>query len=229
MLPYLLASVPAPRRGERPEVGAADVAATCRRFLSEPRARELADALGAEAEPDEPDEPDDRRGLGSPGSDGLGAVARAWADLSAQVDDAVVRARCARDHRDPAPHLRHPAGFRVDIVTAVAAAFETPHPSARERRLDDLRWRLADELAATSPAGFAALYARAVQLRLAWRREAWDADTGWRVLKASLRTVEDAASGRSAESADPSAASAESPGPRHGATLDTPERGDRDG
>ncbi|MDZ7706790.1 MAG: hypothetical protein U5J97_02640 [Trueperaceae bacterium] len=221
MLPYLLASVPAPRLGKRPEVGVADVAATCRRFLSEPRARELADALGAEGEPEEPD---DRSGVGD-----LGAVARAWADLSAQVDDAVVRVRCARDHRDPTPHLQHPAGFRVDIVTAVAAAFEAPHPSARERRLDDLRWRLADELAATSPAGFEALYARAVQLRLAWRREAWDADAGWRVLEASLRTVEDAASGPSAGTADPSAASVAAPGPRRGATLGAAEGGDGDG
>lgn len=194
MLPYLLASVPAPRRGERPEVGVAEVAATCRRFLSEARARELADALGADGEPgeagerDEPDEPDDRPG----------AVARAWADLAAQVDDAVVRMRCARDHRDPAPHLQHPAGFRVDIVAAVADAFDAPHPGARERRLDDLRWRLADELAARSPAGFEALYARAVQLRLAWRREAWDADAGWSVLEASLRAIEDAAAGGSA-------------------------------
>lgn len=198
MLPYLLASVPAPRRGERPEVGVADVAATCRRFLSEPRARELADALGADGEPDEPDE---RIGAG-PGagaSAGPGArpgpVARAWADLTAQVDDAVVRVRCARDHRDPAPYLEHPAGFRVDIVAAVDRAFDAPHPGSRERQLDDLRWRLADELAATSPFGFEALYARAVQLRLAWRHVAWDAEAGWRVLEASLRRIDDAAAG----------------------------------
>jgi len=190
MLPYLLASVPAPRRGQRPEVGVDEVAATCRRFLSEPRARELADALGADDEPDEPDERPGVRAEARPG-----AVARAWADLAAQVDDAVVRLRCARDHRDAAPYLQHPAGFRVDVAQAVAHAFEAPHPGVRERRLDDLRWRLADELAATSPAGFEALYARAVQLRLAWRRDAWDAEAGWRVLEAQLRRIEDAASG----------------------------------
>lgn len=229
MLPYLLASVPAPRRGERPEVGLAEVAATCRRFLSEPRARELADALGADGEPGEPgetDEPDDRpaagRGIGlAAGRDGrLGPVARAWADLAAQIDDAVVRARCARDHRDPSPYLQHPAGFRLDIAQAVDRAFEAPHPGVRERRLDDLRWRLADELAATSPAGFEALYARAVQLRLAWRRVAWDAEAGWSALEASLRRVEDAAAGNAAGNAA---------GPAPGATAGATERSARDG
>jgi len=190
MLPYLLASLPAPRLGQRPEVGIDDVAATCRRFLADPRARELAEALGAD---DELDEPDDRPGVRAEARPG--PVARAWADLAAQVDDAVVRLRCARDHRDAAPYLQHPAGFRVDVAQAVAHAFEAPHPGVRERRLDDLRWRLADELAATSPAGFEALYARAVQLRLAWRRDAWDAEAGWRVLEAQLRRIEDEASG----------------------------------
>lgn len=197
MLPYLLASVPAPRLGQRPEIGIGDVAATCRRFLSEPRARELADALGVD---DEPGEPDERPGAHTDLR--RGPVARAWADLAAQVDDAVVRVRCARDHRDPAPYLKHPDGFRVDVVQAVAYAFEAPHPGVRERRLDDLRWRLADELAATSPAGFEALYARAVQLRLAWRRTAWDADAGWRVLEAELRRIEDQASGSAGGGAD---------------------------
>lgn len=192
MVPYLLASVAAPRRGERPELGVADVAATFRRVLSAPRARELAAALGADGEADEPD---DRGGTGSGTEPGArpSPVARAWSDLSAQVDDAVVRARCAREGRDPAPYLKDPAGFRVDIVEAVAEAYDAPHPGVRERRLDDLRWRLADELAATSPVGFEALYARAVQLRLAWRRAAWDAEAGWRAVEASLAAFEDAA------------------------------------
>ena len=209
MLPYLLASVPAPRLGQRPEVGVDDVAATCRRFLSEPRARELADAMGADGEPDEPDE--------RPGAESRpGPVARAWADLAAQVDDAVVRVRCARGHLDPAPHLHHPTGFRVDVVQAVAHAFEAPHPGVRERRLDALRWRLADELAATSPAGFEALYARAVQLRLAWRRAAWDAEAGWRVLAAELRRIEDQASASTTGVAADTAAGADGGSARDG-------------
>ena len=215
MLPYLLASVPAPRLGQRPEVGVDDVAATCRRFLSEPRARELADALGADGEPGEPDEPDepDARPSAEPRP---GRVARAWADLAAQVDDAVVRVRCARGHLDPAPYLQHPTGFRVDVVQAVAHAFEAPHPGVRERRLDALRWRLADELAATSPAGFEALYARAVQLRLAWRRAAWDADAGWVVLEAELRRIEGQASGSTDGVASGTARGADGRGARDG-------------
>ena len=111
------------------------------------------------------------------------------------MSDEVVRSRCARTGQDPAPHLRDPAGVRVDVRAAVRAAFETPHPAARERALDALRWRLADELAKTEPLGDAALVARAVQLGIAWRWAAWDADAGWAALETNLRRFEAAASG----------------------------------
>ena len=116
---------------------------------------------------------------------------RRWADLAAQVDDAVVQRRCARDRRDPTPHLRNPAGFRVDVAEGVAAAFVLPDPGARERALDELRWRLAGELASPVPDGFGALLGRAVQLRLAWRWAHWDTEAGSSTLEALLRRIEE--------------------------------------
>ena len=67
----------------------------------------------------------------------------------------------------------------------------TPREMQPERALDELRWRLADELRVNDPDGFAALVARAVQLRLAWRRAGWDEDAGWRVLEAAQRRIEE--------------------------------------
>jgi hypothetical protein len=103
----------------------------------------------------------------------------------------VVQRRSARDRRDPAPYLRNPAGFRVDVAEAVTAAFALPDPGARERALDELRWRLADELGRSVPDGFGALLGRAVQLRLAWRWAGWDAEAGATELEALLRRIEE--------------------------------------
>jgi len=178
MLPYLLAGLPAPRLGATPPIEIDAFLDGCRRFLSEERTRELASAAG------------DAAGARS------SAAARTWAAWNDRLDDQIVRQRCARDRRDPRPYLRASDGLRLDLVEAVAEAFEAPHPGARERALDELRWRLADELAGTAPLGFEALYARAVQLGIAWRWARWDVDAGWAVLEGRLRRIEqDAAAG----------------------------------
>ncbi|NBC94949.1 MAG: hypothetical protein GVY27_01190 [Deinococcus-Thermus bacterium] len=187
MLPYLLASLPSPRLGETPETDPDAFLDTCGRFLGDDRAQELAAALGRDAAPS-------RAG-------GASAAARAWSELAAHVNDEIVRHRCARVGRDAAPHLQRPAGVRVDVRTGVREAFEAPNPAARERALDALRWRLADELAATEPLGAAALVARAVQLGIAWRWAGWDADAGWATLEAHLRRIEQDATGEASEAA----------------------------
>ncbi len=182
MIAYLLASLPFPRLDEPPALTPDAFLDACGRVLSAARFRELAHAFAAPVEPVD----EALRTDAAP----LGATARAWDERIAHVDDAIVRARCASTGRDPQAHLRNPAGYRVDVVEAVARAFENDDPGARERALDALRWRLADELAATEPAGFAALFARAVQVRLATRRADWSADAGWARLEAMLRRIE---------------------------------------
>jgi hypothetical protein len=198
MVAYLLASLPAPRLGQVPAVESATFLERSRSFVGEERARDLAWALGL----DDPTAVKVPPTATAPTADALPAVAappaeladdatRRWADLAAQIDDAVVQRRSARDRRDPAPYLRNPAGFRVDVAEAVAAAFALPDPGARERALDELRWRLADELGRSVPDGFGALLGRAVQLRLAWRWAGWDTEAGTTELEALLRRIEE--------------------------------------
>lgn len=182
MIAYLLASLPTPRLDDPPALTPEAFMEACGRILSDARTRELASAFAPPADPTE----DVARDVEPP----LGPTARAWGERAGHLEDAVVRARSARTGRDPEGHLRHPGGYRVDVVEGVARAFDAPDPGVRERALDALRWRLADELAATEPAGFAALFARAVQLRLAARRTAWSVDAGWAALEATLRHLE---------------------------------------
>jgi len=193
MIAYLLSSLPTPRLGDTPDVRLDDVLERCAGFVGDERTRDLAWLMGvspAEGRPDAgavatvPPGREARPPLSDPAT-------RAWAQFSDLVDDAIVLERCAKARVDPQPYLRRPAGFRVDVAEGVAAAFEQPHPGARERALDELRWRLADELRVNDPDGFAALVARAVQLRLAWRRAGWDEDAGWRVLEAAQRRIEE--------------------------------------
>lgn len=193
MIAYLLASLPTPRLSEPPTMAPETLVERSRGFVSEERWRDLAAAVVVEHDPQGVRlGTASQRAAGGGAADGAphDAAARAWRDLSDQIDDAVAIHRGARARRDPAPYLRHPSGYRVDLVEAVERAFEAQQPAARERALDELRWRLADELAASDPDGFAALHARAVQLRLAWRWAAWDTDAGWSVLEATLRELE---------------------------------------
>lgn len=181
MLPYLLASLPTPRLGDVPEHTVEAFLEACGRALDAPRRAALARAFGAAPAPGTARRPTIR------------PEERAWGELAARVDEAVVLARCARQKRDPEPFLRHLPGLRIDVQEAVARAFAAPHPGLRERLLDELRWRLVEELARSAPDGFAALFARAVQLRLAWRWATWDAEAGWRALELGLRVVDEAA------------------------------------
>lgn len=193
MIAYLLASLPTPRRTEPPAIELGTFVERCRGFVSEERWRDLEALLdpGAGSEVGVGTTTTGRAARADERRDrGYDHAASAWRDLSAQIDDAVAIQRGASARRDPAPYLQRPTGYRVDVVDAVEHAFATQHPGTRERVLDELRWRLADELAAREPDGFAALYARAVQLRLAWRWSRWDTEAGWTALEASLRELE---------------------------------------
>jgi hypothetical protein len=201
MVAYLLASLPTPRLGERPSITPQEFLEHCRGFVSEARWLDLATSLGlVTGSYGAGDEPAAAAPARSPAHERVEPVSaaeprddatRAWTDLAAQVDDAVMRARAARTQRDAAGVLRNPSGHRVDVAEAVTQAFALPHPGAREHALLELRWRLADELGRSEPDGFAALLGRAAQLRLAWRWSTWDDEAGRAALEAVLRRVED--------------------------------------
>ncbi len=190
MLAYLLASLPPARPTTRPEITPRAFLEACRGFVTPTRLRDLADVLRLPPEP----EPESAGASGPWDGHAAGPrrdrATRAWFDLEAQVDAAVARARSQRAKRDLRNVRRDVVGYRVDVVQSVAAAFALPHPGVRERALDALRWRLADEFAAADPDAFPALLARAVHLRLAWRHAGWDAEVGWAALEASMREIE---------------------------------------
>ena len=193
MIAYLLASLPTPRLTEPPEMDLDTFLERCQGFVSEERWHDLDELLASPSERGARASTASRERatrLGSRPDGSRDPVARRWRDLSDQIDDAVTMHRAADARRDPAPYLHHPSGYRVDLVEAVERAFAAQHPGARERALDELRWRLADELAAGERDGFAALYARAVHLRLAWRWTQWEAAAGWTALEANLRALE---------------------------------------
>jgi hypothetical protein len=211
VIAYLLASLPTPRLGAIPMTEPGGFLARCHGFVSDGRLHDLADVIGeplpaelAGPGPLDIEPPGAPSPLGgedrddearAPHAGGLpegrhDAATLAWWTLIAHVDDAVVHERARRARRDPRAALRGPPGFRFDIVEWVAQAFERPHPGARERALDELRWRLADELAVAHPGTFGALVAHAAQLRLAWRWARWNAEEGVNALEAALRRIE---------------------------------------
>ncbi|MBW6455256.1 MAG: hypothetical protein K0A98_05175 [Trueperaceae bacterium] len=195
MIAYLLASLPTPRLGDTPDVALDTVLERSAGFVGDDRARDLAWVLGVRPANERAGAGDDAVGEASPVKEPRPPLSDpatlAWAQFADLIDDAVVLERCARAKIDPQPYLRKPAGFRVDVSEGVAAAFGQPHPGAREHQLDELRWRLADELRVGDPDGFGALVARAVQLRLAWRRAGWNEEDGWRVLERAQRRIEE--------------------------------------
>jgi hypothetical protein len=177
MITYLLASLPTPQFGAAPITPPEALVLACGDLLAPAQLADLRSAAG----------------IAGGATDPHTAAGRAWADLEAQVVDAVTRERAERLRSDPAPELLRPQGYRADIRVRVAAAFAAADPAARERALLALRWSLADDLAAAAPDGFAALLARAAQTAIAARLAGWDAEAGWRAFEGMLTRWETSA------------------------------------
>jgi hypothetical protein len=172
---YLLASLPTLSLDEAPKVSRDDFLVLCERFVS---AEEQAD-LEAVFTPDDPDK--------APPNTPVAATWQAW---ETQWRNAIARQRAARRRLEASPYVRSHPGYRVDIPLAVAEAYTKETPLSRELALDELRWRLLDDLALQDPWGFAALYAYAVKLQLAWRWAGFSDDAGWVALEAALKQLE---------------------------------------
>lgn len=169
MFTYLLASLPTLKLTEAPNLSAEAFLASCERFVA---AAEQADLVAvfnpSEAPPNTP-------------------VAATWLAWETQWRNAVAQQRAARRRLEASPYLRSHPGYRVDIALRVAEAYARETPLARELALTELCWRLLDELALQDSWGFAALYAYAVKLRLAWRWAGLTDEAGWVALEAALQ------------------------------------------
>jgi hypothetical protein len=170
---YLLSTLPSPVLGDPPPMTLPALVAQCRPFLGD-------DELHALQEPE----------AAATGPGEAGSVARQWLDGERQLRNAVARKRATGWGVAVEPYLRDHTGFRVDIEDGVIRAFDAPNPLDRERALDELRWRLLDDLAGVVPWGFAALFAYARRLHLVDERAGRDTEEGRRVLRTTLEALE---------------------------------------
>jgi len=174
---FLAASLPRLALGEPPPISPAEFRDLCARHLA----------------------PLDRAALAQLLEDGPGPVrhpfVREWREADRLLRNATARQRAARRKTDPAPFLREPDAFDVRTERDVHEAFAVPDPLARERKLDAVRWRRADELAQWDPFSSRAVLAYALRLALAARWAGLDADAGRerasRVVHARPRTEEE--------------------------------------
>ena len=126
------------------------------------------------------------------GPDPFKAHAARWADLDAQLRNAVAAERARARGDDPAKWRRPVRGCSPYWANRVAAAFQETNPAARERLLDRVWWDAAGELVPpAAPLSAAAAFAYAIRLALVVRRRAASAEAGNAVfdrLAAAART-----------------------------------------
>jgi len=162
---YFLASLPSLSLDGPPPPSPARFAAACAHGLSSAERAHVTAALEGRAETS------------------LHPALQEWAARETQLRNAVARHRAARLRREREPGTRPHAGFDVCLERGVADVMGRPDPLERERALEELRWRIADDLARPDdPFGFAAVLRYALHLRMAWRWETMRPEEGERVL-----------------------------------------------
>ncbi len=166
---YLIASLPALEMEHAPALAPDAFAALCREHLA-PAEAEAAAALAEGRDSDHP-------------------YARAWRNTETLLRNAAARQRALRRGTDAALHQRPADGCDVRLERAVEEAFQAPDPLQRERRLDALRWRLAEELQGFDPLDARVVLAYALKLRLAVRWAARTPEAG----RAAAAALTDAA------------------------------------
>lgn len=165
---YLLASLPALDLENAPALTPDAFSQLCREQLG-PADAAAADALVEDRDADHP-------------------FVRAWRDRDTILRNAVARQRASRRNVDPALSHKPTVGCDLRIEHDVEAAFQSADPLVRERQLDRIRWRVADELQGPDPMTAQAVLAYAIKLRLACRWAALTPDAG-RAAAAALTDV----------------------------------------
>ena len=112
--------------------------------------------------------------------------AASWGARETQLRNAAVRLRAAKRQQDAGSFLRDHTGFDVGLEEGVEEAFNQPHPLARERALDQIRWQVLDELAGTDPFGSGAVLAYGVKLQIAERWADMDQAAGQAKVNAAI-------------------------------------------
>ncbi|MFO7535438.1 MAG: DUF2764 family protein [Kiritimatiellia bacterium] len=166
MNPYfLIASLPLLHLGQRPPISLPAFLQTAGEHLPPGNMAVLRDLLEAD-------------GRHSPDP-----FAREWFDRETELRNLSVRIRARHRGISPDGFLRPQKGNRVYLQTAVADAFQAPNPLDREKALDQIRWRMLDELAGLNPFGLETIYSYVLKLRLAWRWASFDPEKGAALLE----------------------------------------------
>lgn len=158
---YLLSSLPLLSFDTPPQLSRAKFAEMCRDQLSESDAAVVHALLyGGESEH---------------------SFVAAWRDQDAILRNAVARRRARGSGRDASRWLRATAGSDKRIEAGVEDAFQASDPLMKEKALDRLRWRLADELEGYDPLSIGVAFSYAVKLAIAARWTALDAARGQQI------------------------------------------------
>ena len=113
------------------------------------------------------------------GDDPFPAAAALWADLDAQLRNALAAARARARGGDPANGRRPVQGCSLYWAGRVDAAFQEKDPAARDRLLDLVWWDAAGTLTPpASPLSAAAALTYAIRLGIVVRRRALSAEAG---------------------------------------------------
>lgn len=166
---YLIASLPGITLDASPRLTLDAFRSLCEDHLSPGDAAALERVLDVEAGP----------AVGHP-------FTERWSARETQLRNAAARLRAAKRQQDAGTFLRDHTGFDVGLEDGVEEAFNQPNPLARERALDQLRWRVLDELAGTDPFGSSAVLAYAVKLKLAARWASMNAKQGQAKISAAI-------------------------------------------
>jgi hypothetical protein len=103
---------------------------------------------------------------------------RDWRNADTQIRNTLVSQRAARRQEEAAPWLREHRGYDVSLAAGAAEAYGRKTPLQRERALDTLRWRVAEDLAGFDPFTGRAMLAYGVKLLILRRWEAIDREKG---------------------------------------------------
>ncbi|MBT3192757.1 MAG: DUF2764 family protein [Verrucomicrobia bacterium] len=170
---YLVSSLPSITLDASPELSSEAFQALCAEHLTASDARALGSISDAET-----------------GHESSHPFAGQWIARETQLRNAAARLRAAKRQQDAGSFLRDHTGFDVGLEDGVEEAFNQSTPLARERALDEIRWRILDELAGTDPFGGGAVLAYGVKLRLAERWAQMDAASGQAKIEAAIAPSE---------------------------------------
>ena len=102
----------------------------------------------------------------------------AWRDRDTILRNAVARQRARQAGSDASRWLRSAQGCDTLIESLVEDAFDEPDPLRREKALDKIRWRVAEELQGPDPLDVRGVFAYAVKLALLARWAALTPEQG---------------------------------------------------